>query len=203
MASVTDFVTDFSPRERAELDAALRTGEQVRWAVRPLVKRGQEDWGAFVFATLIGLSFLAYSCMMLVTLVMKTPADASVPGLIGMVLFLLLFFVAGLYLGALPWLLRRNRRHTLYVLTNHRALISDPGLFTWTLHAFPLHENMLRFHVCRPGGAGDLIFSGERDGGEGFTWLPNLLEAHVQLNSAITAQLDAAEQHHGNHPTSC
>ncbi len=194
MASLSDFVTDFSPRERAEFDAALRTGEHLRWAVRPLVKRGQEDWGVFVFSELIALGFLGYSCTMLAMLAKNPPADASVPGLFGVVLFVLLFFVMGLFIAAVPWLQRRNRRHTLYVLTNHRALISEPGLISsWSVQAYPLHEHMLRSRVCRPGGGGDLIFSCEGDGDAGFLWLPNLLDAHVQLNAAIAALLDAAE----------
>ncbi len=193
MASVTDFVADFSPRERAELDAALRSGEQLRWAVRPLAKRGQEDWGVFVFSELIALGFLGYSSTMLVMLAKKTPADASVPGLLGVVLLVLLFFVMGLFIAAVPWLQRRNRRHTLYVLTNHRALVSGPGFISWSVQDFPLHEHMLHSRVCRPGGGGDLLFAGEGEGSEGFLWLPNLLDAHVQLNAAIAALLDAAE----------
>ncbi len=43
MASVSDFVSDVTPREREELNQILREGAQLRWGVRPLVKRGAEE----------------------------------------------------------------------------------------------------------------------------------------------------------------
>ncbi len=132
MAGINDLVHELSARESAALEAALRPGEAVRWAVRPLAKRG---------------------------------------------------------------------RRILYLLTNHRALVLESGLFSCKVQAYPLHENMVAYRLCRPGGAGDLVFALPEGRGSnfdaGFTYLPNLLVAHRELNAAVADLQDAAERRPG------
>ncbi len=132
MTDLREYVSDCSARESAALEAALRPGEAVRWAVRPLAKRG---------------------------------------------------------------------RRVLYLLTNHRALVLESGLFFCKVQAYPLHENMVAYRLCRPGGAGDLVFALPEGRGSnfdaGFTYLPDLLAAHRELNAAVAGLLEAAERHTG------
>ncbi len=208
MASVGDFVNDVTPRERAELEKALRIGESVCWATRPLLKRGVKEVLDYILLELFALCWLAFfawfSCGFLFGLERVT--CSALLGLFALLLFLAL----GIFLASAPWRRRYRRAHTLYVVTNHRALISTPGYFSWTLHAFPLWEHVVRFSIARPAGGGDLIFTddhphkGAYDNFEhGFTFLPDLQLAHRELNAAINAQLDAVEQHLGNRPPSC
>ncbi len=188
MASAGDFVSDFSPRERAVLDAALREGEQVRWAVRPLRRFSTRELVGFVFIELFAAAFLTASSVLACMLVVHPPSKSLGHRMV-IWAFLSLFFLHAIFCALYPLWKYRRRRHTLYLLTNHRALVLTPG----GVQAYPLHEHMLRSLICRPGGAGDLLFEEEK----GFTHLPDLLRAHRELNEAVAALLDAAEQRPG------
>ncbi len=190
MADISEWVPDFSARERATLDAALRSGESLRWAVRPLCRFDLREWAVFAFAGAIGLSFVASACLMLWQLRAHPPESSLFMALAAC--FFLCFLLEGFHLLSLPLLEQRRRRRTLYVLTNHRALVVAPG----GVRAFPLCAGMVRERISRPGGAGDLILEGE--GEDGFTRLPNLAQAHAELNLAIHALMDDAERHRGN-----
>ncbi len=185
MASVSDFVKDFTPREREALDAALREGERVRWAVRPLCRFEVGELAAFAFLELICAAFLFVPGLLGYLLYTHAPSESAVKLLL-LAGFFSVFVVVGLCLSTLPLREYRRRRWTLYLLTNHRALVLSPG----ETHAFPLREDMLRARVFRPHGSGDLLFEGE----SGFTRLPDLARAHYELNEAIYALLDAAER---------
>ncbi len=203
MASVGDFVSDVTSREHEELSKALREGESIRWAVRPLVKRGVKEVLDYILLELFALCWLAFfcwgTCGFLAALERVTFSALLVA------FALLLFLAMGIFLALTPWRRRYRRAHTLYVVTNHRALISTPGYFSWSLHAFPLWEHVVRFSIARPAGGGDLIFTddyphkGAYDNFEhGFTYLPDLQCARRELNAAVDALLDAAERHLGS-----
>ncbi len=195
MADIKEWVSDFSPRERAALDEALRVGEHVRWATRPLRPCRGKDWLACILLEVMGVMFIVISSFALVGLCISPP-EFSFFGQVLAAGAALLFLLTGLHIALLPWKMYRTRCRTLYVLTNHRALVFTPG----RVEAYPLHENMLRARVCRPGGSGDLIFrsppvaSASFDDAEpGFRRLPDLAVALRELNAAIYALLDAAE----------
>ncbi len=75
-----------------------------------------------------------------------------------MLLFSTPFWAVGIGLAALqawvPWLMRR----TLYVLTNKRALIVQPGLHQWEVEAYILNEDFVLETRVKENGAGDLRF---------------------------------------------
>ncbi len=192
MASVSDFVSDFSPDEREALDAALCPGEHVRWAVRPLCRLHAKELAGIAFVEMVSAAFLICPCILVYLLLVHPPSASLVQQLL-LLAFFSVFFLLGLWFAMLPLREYRRRQRTLYLLTNHRALVLSPGE---TL-AFPLRENMLRERICRPGGSGDLLFEGE-EGDKGFTHLPDLARAHRELNAAVYALMDAAVQHLGN-----
>ncbi len=204
MASINDFVKNVTPGEHAGLEKALCVGEYVRWATRP------ERRGEFVEEFLFWLIQLLSWVMMLFSIVVLClsfseqhwPARAF---------FLVLGFsllVVTVTAGIVSLNRRADRGQILYVLTNHRAIVQTPCRWRgWKQRSYPLHEHMLRSRICRPRGGGDLLFSvsqeGYGGGEQGFTHLPDLQLAHRELNAAINALLDAAEQHLGNRPPSC
>ncbi len=195
MASVYDFVGDFMPRERELLDSNLRPGEHVRWATRPLCRAGAKELATFAFVELISAAFLVFPCILCYILLVHPPTSSPVLQVLAFAFFAL-FFLLGLWFATLPLREYRRRRRTLYLLTNHRALVLTPG----EILAYPLNEHMLHSRICRPGGSGDLIFEVLAQGRvqQGFTHLPNLQQAQRELNAAINALLDAAEQHIGS-----
>ncbi len=213
MASVGDFVKDVTPAERAELDAALRMGEMVRWATRPLVKRGVKEVADYVLMEAFAIIWLSFPLS--AGFRMLTASGGGYNETLGeflsallAVCILLLFIAIGLFIALTPWRRRRRRQRTLYVLTKHRALVLTPGYFSWKVYAFPLWEHVLRSSIVRPRGGGDLIFTDQLPHGpsydayaHGFTYLPNLQEARRELNEAVNDLLDAAEQHLGNRPS--
>ncbi len=197
MTTLDDFVNDVTPREREVLAAELGPGEQVRWATRPVVHRGLLETVMHLGFQLLGLVMLMAASAELTLLSIRWAEFrcSTIAFLLFCALCLLVSAMGGM---VIPVLKKNWRRHTLYVLTNHRAIVQKPGRWNgWVLLTFPLREHMLRTRVCRPGGGGDLLFSVSREGypaGDlGFTWLPNLGEAQQQLNASINALLDAAE----------
>ncbi len=197
MASVADFVSDVSPREREELDKVLCPGENVRWATRPLTQRGVEEWVDYIFMEAFALPWLGMT--LYIAWRMLTSPCAGYNETLGFflssclaVLVLLLFFAMGLFIALTPLRRLRRRQRTLYVLTNHRALVSEPTYWSWSVEAYPLHEHMLRRCVSRSHGRGDIIFKSERfrlNPQElpeyGFVFLPNLEEATHALEAAL------------------
>ncbi len=208
MASVSDFVSDVTPREREELNQILREGEQLRWVVRPLVKRGAEELFDYLVIESFALPFTAIFLYAAYGLMTSTGRGNAFLGPVLSALIVVFFvggaLAVGVFMVLTPWRRRQRRRRTLYVLTNHRATVSEPGyLGAWNTETWPLHEHMLHARICRPGGAGDLIFKVEPSqtgSGElyeyGFRFLPDLQRAHRELNEAVAALMDAAEQHH-------
>ncbi len=200
MSDIVDFVSDVTPREREELVQVFGMGEQVRWATRPKVRRELIDELWFWVLQLMGLVGVGLASAML-TLFYRRFTDFPWVTLAFLLLFALCFLVGACICGIFPALRRINgdRCKRLYVLTNHRAIVQEPCRWRgWRQRTFPLHEHMLHSRICRPGGGGDLLFSVSRDGygsgDQGFIHLPDLQEAHRELNAAIHALMDAAER---------
>ncbi len=202
MASVGDFVKDVTPAEAAALEGALGIGEQVRWATRPKRRGGFEEEFLFWFSQFMGGVSMLLSVFFL-GVFGHCFTQFRWPALAFMLFFGLLFLVAAMVSIGVPLHRRVDRGHTLYAVTNHRAIVQVPCRWRgWKQRTYPLHEHMLRSRICRPRGGGDLLFAVSQDGygrgDQGFTHLPDLQLAHRELNAAINAQLDAAESRSGH-----
>ncbi len=190
MATLNDFISDVSLREREELEQALLKGEDIFWAVKPVPAYWGEGSAALaVFAT-IWLSFIAFWTFG--ALGMPTSAEdlANIKGeQIPFALFSIPFWLVGLGLASAPWWRKRKLESTVYVLTNKRALIVERGLFSWSSHVYPLEEDMLISRTARKGGLGDLILEIDHSSNpptkRGFMSVPDVSLAEDKLNEAI------------------
>ncbi len=200
MANVTDFVNDVMPRERAELEKALLGDETVRWAVRPL----PQLWCAeSILLCTTCLPILIFEAVWIGG-VMGFPesmeaAQASLadPSTWPFLLFSIPFLFMAAFFATYPWRRVRKLRRTLYVITNRRALVSEPGLFSWTMRPFALEPDMVLERRARAEGKGDLVFAIEyhrsSKGGthtvrHGFKSLADLQLAERKLDEAIAAR---------------
>ncbi len=199
MPHVSDFVNDLSHREREELDKTLLHGEQVRWATRPQPQLWCFESLLMFVSSIPGLIFLGIwthgalgfpdtleevtlsNSMTLPALLISIPLWATI-----------------LYFITFPWRRQSKLAHSLYLLTNRRALVLEPALFSRTkTHPYQLTDNMVLERHAHSGGRGDLIFAIERHrsskGGTrtyryGFKDLPNLERAEHELTSALAAR---------------
>ncbi len=194
MANLCDFVKDATPRESELLKDSLREGEYIRWATRTGRWYGVRDVLGVILLELVAASLWAPALLSLaLTGRIFSPPWLRWEIMLYVLPLFLLFFLPGVLLTFVPWLRWYRRRNTLCVLTNHRALVAAPAYFSrWTLQSYPLHEDMLYARICRPGGGGDLLFTPGASGG--FTHLPDLHQAHHELNAAIHAHQNAAER---------
>ncbi len=81
---------------------------------------------------------------------------------------------------------RRNRRHTLYILTKLRAISLEPSLEGWHVESYTLDEDMIVSRWTR-GTGGDLIFRlrvGEKRG-RGWTGLGDVARAEREIVAAL------------------
>ncbi len=203
--SVADFVGPLTSEQREALDTVLVVGERIVWATRPtsrllLRTQHQHACGKLIvcavlcFLLVVGLSEILKAVPWLVRAVtMEQTAQGSwlqpvvVLALLSVVC--LSCFLCGryilLHLSSLLALYAK-RRHTLYVLTNKRAITLEPELTTWAVATFSLQEDMiLRRRQTRAGGV--LIFRLMADGREvGWYGLQHLELAEKKIHEALT-----------------
>lgn len=61
-----------------------------------------------------------------------------------------------------PWLYRWYRERTLYLLTNRRVVMMEPGLLFMSRHSsYPLHTGLVKEVVPGADGSGDIVFAYE------------------------------------------
>ncbi len=204
MPSVSDLVKDATPRECEELQKALISGETVLWATRPQPLLWSVESIIMCVSALPGLGFMlfwTYGALGFPDSMAELAHNLNEPMCLPFLLFSIPFWAADLYLLAFPWVRRRKLRRTLYVITNRRALVMEPRLFSMNLAPFALAEGMVKERRAQLGGGGDLIFSLERradsNGGSrtvrhGFKGLADLCEAEQKIEEALAARRSAA-----------
>ncbi|MBQ8480485.1 MAG: hypothetical protein IJ503_08905 [Akkermansia sp.] len=137
------------PRDAARAAAALQAGEELLLVVKPRSAPGADLYfqmlpGALMVAVPVG--------------VMWTLQELGwVPIFIGMP-----FLLLGLTALSSPWRYRWRMQRTLYLLTNHRAIVLEPRRFRMRVRAFALHPDLVKQVVAEPAGHGDIIFARER-----------------------------------------
>jgi hypothetical protein len=172
------------------VEAELQTDEKIVWAAQPIPRRFSRKalpimlfgipWTAFAFFwTALAASGIARA---------EAPVFAYVFPLFG-----LPFILVGLGMLSAPYWHYRKARRTVYLITNHRAIIFDAG--HWgpiSVRSFaPKRLSNIRRHQY-PDGSGDLIFDHTphkwNDGDEhsayvGFWAIPNVREAETLISS--------------------
>jgi hypothetical protein len=139
----------------ALVEAELQPGETIRWAGQPIPARFARrniaivlfaiPWTAFALFWMAGASGF------------KLPNFSHGAGFFP--LFGVPFVLIGFGMLSSPYWMRRQARHTAYVVTNERALILDGG---WrgsvTIRSFEPDRLKDIRRVQNPDGSGDLIF---------------------------------------------
>ncbi len=197
-AQATDFVNDVAPREQSWLNKKLWENEWVCWATRPQAPL----WDAHVTTEAVVGALLLAGTVVFCALAALHPQhgtglwlNPSSSFTANLVLSTLPLWGFALFLLLTPWRRRHRLRHTLYVITNTRAIVLRCGLLPhepqWWLLT-PKH-----CYLCEQGTGeqGHLIFSTydlsredlSPQNRQGFLHLSNLSRAHKELRTVIAA----------------
>jgi hypothetical protein len=141
------------------LRAEMRPDETLVWTGRPIPAVAAR--GAWIFS-LVGGVMLVPMVVMAVVFCGITLAITLLTKNICFALFLLPFFAVLLVIvgmiAVVPFWVRYRAGHTVYALTDRRALIWQKGPFAFHVRSFA-REQLLEFQRNeRPDGTGDLIF---------------------------------------------
>lgn len=129
-------------RDAARAAAVLQPGEQVVLVVKPLV-----TLPPITRYLLVGMGLL------LALWLLKDWDTQDDRWLLAAVVPLLL---------CAPWLYRWYRERTLYLLTNRRVVMLEPGLLFMSRHSsYPLHTGLVKEVVPGANGSGDIVFAYE------------------------------------------
>ncbi len=201
MAFLSDFIPDAAREDTQQLANALLRHEELRWAVRPVARAWSLQSTLIFIWSLMWLGFVSvwtYACLGFPKSLDTFLAFNSGRPLFA--LFSLPFWLMGFWMFCQPWLQKRRMRHSIYAITNRRALVLEKRLFSWNTRAFPLTASLVMERKGRPQGGGDLVFGQDihhgRHGSErripmGFLHLPDLHEALRQLDTALDARIAA------------
>ncbi|MDO5471461.1 MAG: hypothetical protein Q4F38_09200 [Akkermansia sp.] len=179
--------TELTASERAWLEQVLGADELLHLVVKP---RAEAESGEGLPERMMGGVWL-FICLGVTVGVMEDDARAG--------LLLLPAWLVGILMLCRPLLRRWFRRRTLYVITDHRVLLREPGRFSVSrTAAYPLHAGMVLEVGVKPGGYGNLVFDYARDEMNGareervakqvgFIDVPQVKRVQAVLESAIAA----------------
>lgn len=174
------------PRDAARAAAALQAGEELLLVVKPRTAPGADLYFQMVPGALLVAVLLCG---------MRTMQELEwVP-----IVIMLPFLLIGIAALSSPWRYRWRMQRTLYLLTNHRAIVLEPRRFRMRVRAFALHPDLVKQVVGEPAGHGDIIFARERRwqfGGRriyyGLSPVGFLAVPQVQRVAQMIAELTAA-----------
>ncbi len=141
--------TDYDPEMRGTLEQVLEQGEEIRWC-------GSPD-GGFPISMVIGVFFfsLAWVAIPAVIVTMGVQEDGWSPVLILPLAFMLVGLL--LPLGMLRY--RKQQRRAVYVLTEKRAVLLEPKMFSGVkVYTYPVEADMLQEVRKKKNGSGSLVF---------------------------------------------
>lgn len=140
------------PQVQALVDAEIAPGERVLWQAQPLPS-GFARGG--ICLTLFGIPFTGFAVFWIVM-----ASGATHIGVWGFLfpLFGLPFLLAGLGMLSAPLWMRWQAGRTAYVLTDRRAVILSPGLFSRSVRTFEPERLGHLQRRERADGSGDLVF---------------------------------------------
>ncbi len=193
MKNISDFVSGVTLREREELERSLLKGETIFWATKPVARLWSVDCIPLMIFATFWLGFIAFWTFGALGMPTSLEDLSKIqPAQIPFALFSIPFWLVGIVLASSPWWRRRKLERSLYVLTNRRALIVQPGVFSWSVEVYPLEEDMLLSRTAKPNGEGDLVFAINYENRpatrSGFMSVPDVQMAEQKLNEAMEAK---------------
>ncbi len=209
--SVDDFVGPITLKQRDELDRVLNPGERILWATRPrasVLHPWQEYRSSFYLFIIPFLVFGVYggARVMLHFLPLVLDGAGGVQRVLLRLFALLLgataFWLSGRQLVQMLCTffgIRFYRRHTLYILTDQRAISLEPRPWSWVLRSWALEEGMIRERRQTVAG-GELIFclEGSMLPGprmrRGWTALESVEEAEQAVERAVAEAGKSGEE---------
>ncbi len=194
------FVPDATPRERREVEAELWEAELIRWATRPQpLIWCAGTWTRLIVATL-GLSFIVFWCGKAMQQAERVLLPIE-PPLLSALISTAPLWLTLLFLATQPWRKRLKARRTLYLITDRRAIVMKPRLFSPSqARSWKLARNMVVRGEAHPDKRGNLVLTEHiiGNGGSpeytrqvwryGFLDLTNVWEAEKELRKAIEAR---------------
>lgn len=142
---VSDTTLACNARERAE--AELRSGEELQW----VGTYGKLPRGAVSMLFIVDL--IAVVLVVAVAVLLWREVQS--------ITLTLICGVCGIGVLFLSYVKIRERRKTVYMLTNHRVVWL--GSKNRAVRSMPLTENMVRRVVMKPQGCGDIVFATAED----------------------------------------
>lgn len=142
--------TDFSPAEREMFSRIIGGDETLLWCGRP---QGKFPIGRVVAISLFSLVWMALPVFIIYT-------DMSGDNGAGLMMFVpVLFVLIGLLLPIGVVLFHKRRQRARYVLTDMRAILLQPGIFSGVrIFIYLIGPDMLLEHSRKKDGSGDLVF---------------------------------------------
>ena len=198
--------TDFTLKEREQLEVAMGSDKTVLWAGRPVAKMWTLESALPVFSGVVACGILGY---ITATVWGGARCGSSVPSLI-FTCFLLPFWGMILWQLMTPWRRLYRLRRTAYLLTPQQAMVLEPACFgKCKLTAYPVQPGMVKEREIEPDGCGSLVFAyrvvhgknGSHQIPQGFMNIPQVQQVTEILDSLVaaeapvpTAAADIAEQ---------
>jgi hypothetical protein len=141
------------------LHAELQPGETLLWTGRPIPAAAAR--GIWIFSLVGGVmmipALIMAAVMGLIVLIVALLAKSLCVVLFLLPLFAMLCLMIVLLL-ALPLYVQRQARHTVYALTDRRAIVWQKGFGAMRVRSFNRDQLAALQRTERPDGTGDLIF---------------------------------------------
>ncbi len=188
MATLSDFVTLNSDKERAAVGQYLHKREHARilWATRPNPSLCScTDWQLLLVFGVYVLLFTAGWTVGMAQSEQPLHALWSLP-----------FWCVGLSFLLHPFYRRARKRRSLYVLTPYRVLIIEPQFIRWEVEVWRLKKDLILARRENADGSGDLLFASGVDypvARDGWRGLPNVRLAEEKLAAALGHEPVVAE----------
>lgn len=145
--------TDFDQQTRETLGHILEPEENILWCGKPGAKTPLEETLPILIFSLIWIAIPSFMVYMIIQ-------DNGLDGCGAEICFPMLFILIGFILPILVF--RRNKRQqqqSAYVLTEKRAVLLTPKLFSGTkVFTYPMAEDMLLSVSKKKDGSGNLVF---------------------------------------------
>ena len=153
-----------NPRLCAKVQAALQSGEQVRWVGQPVVRHFEPDRGNRVFGVLFFSLFGFVGAGMMYLILNGSLHPDSMMKLILCWLMAIVFFMVPIVVCIIaPRMHAARLRSTVYVITNRRAIVCG-----WEVKSWPLEPDMVFSNDQARDGCGNLVFGLREDESVGF-----------------------------------
>lgn len=144
--------TNLSYAERALLERIVEPGEDIRW-------HGSPDALSFFKECMPIVLFSCFFVAIPLFIIIMSLHESGLENCDPMLLAPAFFILFGLSFPLLGLRYFKRNRQALYLLTNQRAILVLPNVFSGVkVHLYPIVEDMLRALKKKKDGSGDLVF---------------------------------------------